>query len=148
MLQSRRTPYMTVMAATAGYLTTGFRIPAEKARMVDFRVDNPGHESKMNARAGIPLVVVATVAAGEETPFSRPRRSCSFSSCTVKHPPFESVCTSKSLLGPAGPWTRARKRSAAGWIASTKRARRKKSIGFDRTRTTVVSGYCGGTFTA
>lgn len=77
---------MSVMAATAGYLTTGFRIPAEKARIVDFRVDNPGHESKMNARAGIPpLVVVAT-------PVAVPRRrSCSFSSCNVKQPPFESV---------------------------------------------------------
>jgi hypothetical protein len=139
MLQSRRTPYMSVIAATAGYLTTGFRIPAEKARIVDFRVDNPGHESKMNARAGIPRVVATPVAAPGR------RRSCSFSSCNVKHPPFESVCTSKSLLGPARPLTRARKRSAAGWIASTKRARRKKSIGFERTSTTVVLGYCGGT---
>lgn len=36
---------MSEMAATAGYLIHGFRNPAEKARIVDCRVDKPGHES-------------------------------------------------------------------------------------------------------
>lgn len=107
----------------------------------------------MNARAGIPYV---RVAADEGTPSRsclrpvRERSTSSFSSWRVRHPPFESVCTSTpspsplASFGPAPAVVRARTRSAAGRIDSTKRRRRKKSIGFERTSRTVESGYCSG----